>query len=68
MGDYYDFEIREMDGKDIIGFVYQNKSTNYQEVFVELSDSQCRMAILWHRKNDDVMKEKDEMIKAFLGC
>tara|TARA_R110002020_G_scaffold247219_2_gene461149 strand:+ start:263 stop:469 length:207 start_codon:yes stop_codon:yes gene_type:complete len=67
MGDYYDFEIREIDGKDRTGFCYQNKSTNYKEVFVELSDAQCRMAIRWHKKQDDILKEKDEMIKAFLG-
>lgn len=67
MGDYYDFEIREIDGKDIAGFCYQNKSTNYKEVFVELSDAQLRMATEWHKKQDDISKEKDEMIKAFLG-
>ena len=67
MGDYYDFEIREIDGKDCIGFCYQNKSTNYEEVFVELSDSQCRMAIKWQKQHNEIWKAKDEMIKSFLG-
>ena len=67
MGDYYDFEIREIDGKKSNWLCYQNKSTGYKEIFVELSDAQCRMAIRWHKKQDDILKEKDEMIKAFLG-
>lgn len=67
MGDYYDFEIREIDGKDVAGFCYQNKSTNYKEVFVELSFNQMELAVSWHDKERDLMQEKQRLIKGFLG-
>lgn len=67
MGDYYEFEIQVVDNVERFGFCYQNKNTNYNEIFVELTESQRKMAINWQRKHNDLIKEKDEMIKAFLG-
>ena len=67
MGDYYDFEIQVINGVEKMGFCYQNKDTNYREVFVELSKSQAEIAVKWHKKQDDISKEKDDMIKSFLG-
>ena len=67
MGDCYDFEIRDIDGKEVAGFVYQNLQTEYKEVFVELSFSQMELAVAWHSKERDLMQEKQRLIKGFLG-
>lgn len=67
MGDYYDFEIQVIDGKESPVFCYQNKNTNYQEVVVELSSAQYELARAWHKKHDELTKEKDLLIKGFLG-
>lgn len=67
MGDYYDFEIQIIDGKETPVFCYQNKNTNYNEVIVQLSESQYEIAKEWHKKHDEILKEKDLIIKGFLG-
>ena len=67
MGDYYDIEIRLIDGKEKQVFVYSNKNTNYNEVVVEMSESQYEMASEWQKKLDKLIIEKDLMIKSFLG-
>tara|TARA_R110002020_G_scaffold472219_1_gene699988 strand:+ start:493 stop:699 length:207 start_codon:yes stop_codon:yes gene_type:complete len=67
MGDYYDFEIREIDGKEVAGFVYQNCSTGFKGVFVDLSFNQMELAVAWHNKERDLMQEKQRLIKGFLG-
>lgn len=67
MGDYYDFEVQVIDGKEVPVFCYQNKDTGYNEVVVQLSKAQYEMAKEWHRKHDAILKEKDLMIKGFLG-
>tara|TARA_R110002020_G_C15924017_1_gene743153 strand:- start:72 stop:278 length:207 start_codon:yes stop_codon:yes gene_type:complete len=67
MGDYYDFEIREIDGKEVAGFVYQNLQTEFKEVFVELSFNQMELAVNWHNRERDLMKEKQRLVKGFLG-
>jgi hypothetical protein len=67
MGDYYDFEIQIIDGKDTMVFCYQNKGTGYEEVIVQMSEQQCNLAIGWHKKHSDIIKEKDVLIKSFLG-
>lgn len=67
MGDYYDFEIQTIDGKDVPVFCYQSKDTGYQEVIVQLSPAQHELAVIWHKKHDKLIKEKDLMIKSFLG-
>lgn len=67
MGDYYDFEIQVIDGRERPVFCYQNKGTKYQEVIVELSSAQYELAREWHKKHDELIKEKDLLIKGFLG-
>lgn len=67
MGDYYDFEIQVIDGKEVPVFVYKNKNTNYEEIVVQLSDSQYELAKKWHKRMDQLSKEKNELIKGFLG-
>lgn len=67
MGDYYDFEIRDIDGKEVAGFVYQNSQSNYKEIFIELSFNQMELAVAWHNKEKDLMRQKERLIKGFLG-
>jgi len=67
MGDYYDFELRDIDGKEVAGFVYQNAQTEYKEVFVELSFSQMELAAAWRNREIDMIQEKERLIKGFLG-
>lgn len=67
MGDWYDFEIRLIDGIEKRVFCYSNKNTNYSEVVVELSESQLLLARDWHKKIEELELEKNNLIKSFLG-
>ena len=67
MGDWYDFEVRDVDGEEVAGFSYQSKSTEWQEVFVELSPNQLLMAQEYMNKIKVLERSKDILIKSFLG-
>ena len=67
MGDYYEFNIQIIDGKDTPVFCYQNKNTNYEEVIVQLSSAQYEIASDWEKKHTNLLKERDVLIKSFLG-
>ena len=67
MGDWYDFEIRDIDGKEVAGFSYQNKATGWKEVFIEMSPNQLLMAQDHMNKTRDLERSKNTLIKSFLG-
>ena len=41
MGDYYDFDIRLIDGEEVSGFCYSNANTGWSEVFVQFDEGQA---------------------------
>ena len=67
MGDWYDFDIRVVDGKEVSGFCYSNNKTGYQEIFVEFTKKQKKLANKWLDKSDKLMDKKGDMIRAWLG-
>jgi len=44
MGDYYEFDIRMIDGKEVSGFCYQSEATGWNEIFVQFTDEQAEQA------------------------
>lgn len=67
MGDWYEFEIRVIDGKEVSGFCYQNEATGWQEVFVEFTESQKRWAEEWTHNVNEMMEAQKEAIKSWLS-
>lgn len=66
MGDWYEFEIRVINGVEVSGFCYQNKDTCYQEVFVEFTESQKQWANEWQRKMNELMANQNAEIKSWI--
>ena len=66
MGDYYDFEIKVIDGVEVSGFCYSNKNTGWNEVFVEMTEQQCAVANQIQEKYEAVRQEQQDIIKAWL--
>ena len=67
MGDFYDFDIRIIDGKEVSGFCYQNESTGWKEVFTEFTESQKRWAGEWVVKSNEIADEQAKAIKSWIS-
>ncbi len=67
MGDWYEFEIQVIDGKEVPVFCYSNKNSRYTEVIVQLSEHQITLAREWQKKMNALREDKDNLIKGFLG-
>lgn len=66
MGDWYEFEIKIIDGVQVSGFCYQNKETEYQEVFIPFTQSQKQWANEWQHNLNELMEEQKAAIKHWL--
>lgn len=67
MGDWYDFEIKIIDGKEISGFEYSNPDTGWNPVFVEMTEEQCEAANKWSDKVNALYDEKNALIKSWIN-
>lgn len=67
MGDWYDFDVRLIDGKEISGFCYQNADTGWQEVFVEMTSQQCNEASQIQKEYEELRKKQYKIIKGWIG-
>jgi hypothetical protein len=68
MGDYYDFAFQEVNGYLKSGFIYKNKKTNWNEVFVEFTDKQKDLANELQGKVFDLEDERQTMIKGWVNA
>ena len=68
MGDYYDFGFQEIGGYVKAGFIYKNKRTNWNEVFVEFTGKQKDLANEWQGKAFDLEDERQIMIKEWVNA
>ena len=66
MGDWYGFEIRVIDGREVSGFSYQNENTGWNEVFVEMTDDQKAYANEWELRVAKLTKEMESEIKGWI--
>lgn len=66
MGEWYDFEIRIIDGREVHGFEYSNPATGWNPVFVEMTEEQFNDANEWSNKVRSLREEKDSMIKSWI--
>lgn len=66
MGDYYDFGFKEVDGYVKAGFIYKNKQTGWNEIFVEFTSDQIDLANEWQDKSNAIDIERNEMIKGWI--
>lgn len=67
MGDLYVFDVEIIDGEEVLGFYYQNKSNNWNGVFVEFSEEQKKQAEEWNEKLNRLHNEQEELIKGWLS-
>lgn len=66
MGEWYDFEIRVIDGRDVYGFVYSNERTGWGEVFVEMTDDQKAYANDYQRRSVELNSEMQIAVKSWV--
>lgn len=66
MGEWYDFEIRVIDGREVSGFVYSNERTGWSEVFVEMTDDQKAYANDYHRRSVELNNEMQSAVKSWV--
>jgi len=67
MGEYYYFEQRLVDGEIRFGFIYSNKSTGWNEIFVEATKEQAEWANEWLEKSQDMEQERIDMVKSWVN-
>lgn len=66
MGDWYDFEIKIIDGVEVSGFCYQNADTGWQEVFVEMTAEQCEKANQIQQEYDAIRQKQRNLIQSWI--
>ena len=66
MGEWYDFEIRVIDGREVSGFVYSNERTEWNEVFVEMTDEQKSYANDHHARSVALHDEMKSTVKSWI--
>lgn len=66
MGDWYDFDIRIINGKEVSGFCYCNESTGWQEVFIPMTKEQIAYANQYVKECQILNEKKDKTIKNWL--
>lgn len=66
MGEWYDFEIRVIDGREVSGFVYSNERTGWGEVFVEMTDDQKAYANDYQRRSVELNSEMQSAVKSWV--
>lgn len=66
MGEWYDFEIRVIDGREVSGFVYSNENTGWSEIFVEMTDDQKTYANDHHRRSVELNDEMKNTVKSWI--
>ena len=66
MGDYYAFDCRIIDGKEVYGFYMQTEATGYNGVFVQFTDEQKKQADEWNAKMEALMQEQESLIKGWI--
>ena len=67
MGDYYEFDCKIIDGKEVYGFVFSNSSTGWNEIFVEFTEEQAEQANEWQDKVHQLDLEREEMIASWIA-
>lgn len=65
MGEWYDFEIRVVDGREVSGFVYSNERAGWGEVFVEMTDEQKAYANDYHKRSVELSGEMKNTVKSW---
>lgn len=66
MGEYYCFDIKEIDGEIVCGFSYQSEKTGWKEVFVQFNEEQLKVAEKLKEKMDNLEAEVESTIKGWL--
>lgn len=66
MGEWYDFEIRIIDGREVSGFAYSNERTGWNEVFVEMTSEQKSYATNYHYKCVALQDEMKSTVKNWI--
>ena len=66
MGDWYCFDVKDIDGEIVYGFSYQNEKTGWNEVFVQFDEEQLRVAGELKDKIANLKSEVESTIKGWL--
>lgn len=66
MGEWYDFEIRFIDGREVSGFSYADEDTGWNDIFVEMTEDQCNLANKWQQRATELHDIKMDMIKGWI--
>lgn len=67
MGDYYEFEIKIIDGLECEGFIYQNENTGWNEIFVQFTGEQEDQANNMMEKFDSLRLQQTALIKSWIS-
>jgi hypothetical protein len=67
MGDWYEFDFIEVDGKWVAGAMFQNRDSNYNGRQMQLTDEQKLLVGAWAEKQEVLRNEKEELIKSFIA-
>jgi hypothetical protein len=68
MGEFYEFDARIIDGNIVYGFVYRNKNTGWNDVFVEFDESQKTEADKLTAEMDLVREKQSEFLKMIVSA
>ena len=67
MGEWYEFEIKIVDGREVFGFCYQNENTGWKEIFVEMTADQREVANQLLDEYEAIRQRQRKIIRGWIN-